>query len=211
MIVELLMVIIGVLSGAVMYSYYIPKWILKKDIRKNTTDANPGGYNAYSAHKGIGLVCILLDMLKGFIPVYLFVRIKGIETPWITFMVLAPVLGHAFTPFLKGKGGKALSTAAGSMLGLTPASSLGILLVTMAIFFSFVLIIDPFASRVVGVMLVFNIVTMLFRLANLWLTIASWGITGILWYKQLQVRDPRRAVVYWWFSKNANNHYRELS
>lgn len=34
MIVELWMVIIGVLSGAVMYSYYIPKWILKKILEK---------------------------------------------------------------------------------------------------------------------------------------------------------------------------------
>ena len=211
MIFELLMIIIGVLSGAVMYSYCIPKWILKVDIRENTTDYNPGGYNAYSTHRGLGLVCILLDMIKGFIPVYIFVKVKGVDTPWITLMILAPILGHAFTPFLKGRGGKALSTTIGSMLALTPASGIGLLLVVMTIFFSTVLIIDPFASRVIGVMLLFNIIIIVFKLGNLWLALASWGINALLWYKQHLVKDPRPTELYWWFSKKSGDRYEELS
>ena len=208
---ELLMVIIGVLSGAVMYSYCLPKWILKIDVREDTTDYNPGGYNAYSTHKGLGLACIFLDMLKGFLPVYIFVKVKGVETPWITLMILAPIIGHAFTPFLKGKGGKALSTTVGCMVALTPVSGLGLLLVALAMIFSLILIIDPFASRVIGVMLLFNIMIIVFKLGNLWLALASWGITAILWYKQYLVKDPRAAVIYWWFSKNSKDGYEELS
>lgn len=211
MIYEVFMIIIGILSGAVMYSYCIPKWILKVDIRENTTDYNPGGYNAYSTHRSLGLICILLDMLKGFIPVYIFVKARGVNTPWITLMILAPILGRAFTPFLKGKGGKALSTTIGSMLALTPASGLGVLLVFMTVFFSTVLIIDPFASRVIGVMLLFNIIIIVFKLGNLWLALASWGINALLWYKQYLVKDPRPTELYWWFSKKSRNSYEELS
>ena len=211
MIYEVFMIIIGILSGAVMYSYCIPKWILKVDIRENTTDYNPGGYNAYSTHRSLGLFCILLDMMKGFIPVYIFVKARGIDTPWITLMILAPILGHAFTPFLKGKGGKALSTTIGSMLALTPVSGLGVLLVFMTVFFSTVLIIDPFASRVIGVMLLFNIIIIVFKLGNLWLALASWGINVLLWYKQYLVKDPRPTELYWWFSKKSRNSYEELS
>lgn len=198
---ELIMVIIGLLSGAVMYSYYIPKWFLKVDVRSKGIDANPGGYNAYITSKPLGYLCILLDILKGFIPVYVFVKIRGIDTFWITPMLLAPIIGHAFTPFLKGKGGKALSTTAGAMLGLTGVSGVGMLLICIAIFFSTIVIVEPFSSRVVFVMLVFNITIIVFRMSNLWISLASWIITGLLWYKQYIVKIKEPVIFRWWFDK----------
>lgn len=178
------MVLAAFLSGSIMYSYGLPKILLKKDIREGTGDENPGGYNVYRVHKKLGLSCILLDMLKGFLPVYLFVKKCGMHTPWIIPIMLAPVLGHAFTPFFKGKGGKALSTAAGSMLGFLPVSSMGILLMGLAFFFSVIAVINPFEIRVLVVMVVFSMLLMLFGLGTIWTQVGSWGLTGILWYKQ---------------------------
>ena len=202
---EVAMIIIGILSGSIMYSYYIPKWIFKIDIRERAVDYNPGGYNAYVVNKPIGCICILLDALKGFVPVYFFVKLKGIHTPWIIMILLAPILGHAFTPLLKGKGGKAISTTVGAMLGLSEVSCLGVLLLGMAIFFSTVIIIDPFSSRVVGVMIAFNIVMVLFRLGNLWIFISSCLITMLLWYKQYIVKIPEPSVLRMWFNKIDEN------
>ena len=187
---EIGMIIIAFISGSIMYSYLLPKWILKKDIRKGTGDENPGGYNAYLAHKKLGLFCILLDMLKGFIPMFFFVKKIGLNTPWIFPMLLAPVMGHAFTPFFKGKGGKALSTAAGTIVGLLPRSLMGLLLLFLALFFSVVLVIQPFESRVLIIMVVFNLIIMILHMSTLWVSLGTWGITGILWYKQVEKQLP---------------------
>ena len=35
------MVLLGFLSGAVMYSYWLPKVVFKVDVREGTTDQNP--------------------------------------------------------------------------------------------------------------------------------------------------------------------------
>lgn len=198
---ELIMTIVGFLSGATMYSYYIPKWVLKKDIRENTTDENPGGYNAFSASKSLGTLCILLDILKGLIPVYIFVMARGLDTPWIMPIVIAPVLGHAFTPFLKGKGGKCLSTALGSILGLMPKSSIGILLVAIAVFFSFVVVINPFSMRVITGMMSFNVLISLLDLVNFWLAIGIWVITGLLFYKQIEKKSGMPLSIEWGLSR----------
>lgn len=189
---ELAIILMGFISGSIMYSYCLPKLILRKDVRTGTKDENPGGYNAYMVHKKLGLFCILLDMLKGFLPVYLFVKKFGINTPWLLSMLLSPVLGHAFTPFLKGKGGKALSTAAGAMMGLTAESGAGLLLMFLALFFSFIIEIKPFESRVVIVLLIFDVVLLLSRMANIWINGGAWGITGILWFKQVQMKIEER-------------------
>lgn len=184
------MVLLAFTSGSIMYSYLLPKVLLKKDIRQGTGDENPGGYNAYMTHKKLGLFCIFLDMLKGFLPMALFVRRVGLNTPWIFPMLLAPVLGHAFTPFFRGKGGKALSSTLGTILGLMPKSFIGILLAFLAIFFSVVIVINPFEMRVLSIMVTFNFLILFLGMTTLWISLGTWSITGVLWYKQLEKQLP---------------------
>ena len=194
------MVLLGFLSGAVMYSYWLPKVVFKVDVREGTTDQNPGGYNAFMLHRTLGLICILLDMLKGLIPVYFFVKKIGMDSPWICPMLLAPVLGHAFTPLFKGKGGKALSTAAGTFLGLLPTNGMGVLLLVIALLLSVVIKINPFEMRVAAIMISFNLLIILFKWTNVWISIASWSITGILWHKQMEKKledRPFTCTPFW--------------
>lgn len=67
----------------------------------------------------MGLAALLLDISKAAAPVGWAYFQAGI-TGWPMLLIAtAPVLGHAFSPFLRFRGGKALAVAFGVWIGLT--------------------------------------------------------------------------------------------
>lgn len=115
----LLWVILGFISGSMPFSYWLGKIFLKVDIR-NYGDGNPGAANAMKAgRKRIGIPALLLDYLKGAIPVLLAKFGYGISGWELVPVALSPVAGHAFSPFLRLKGGKAVAVTFGIWTGLT--------------------------------------------------------------------------------------------
>jgi acyl phosphate:glycerol-3-phosphate acyltransferase len=114
----LLLTVFGYLAGAIPFSYFVGKLFARTDIR-NVGDGNPGGTNVIKVSGvPVGLLAILLDIGKGFLPVYL-AGLQGINSGWgMIPIVLAPILGHATQPFLKSRGGKALGTAGGAWAGV---------------------------------------------------------------------------------------------
>lgn len=93
----------GYLSGSVLYSYLIPKYFCHVDVRTVNEDQNPGAFNAFSvAGPRIGLLCVLCDIGKGFLPVFLAAHSSAVSmSSWIfALILLAPVAGHAW-PFLQ--------------------------------------------------------------------------------------------------------------
>lgn len=83
-------------------------------------DGNPGAVNAFKATGWkIGIWAMLLDYLKGALPVFLIVRFANINDFRLVPIAIAPVLGHAFSPFLRFRGGKAIATTFGVWTGLT--------------------------------------------------------------------------------------------
>ena len=134
----------GFLSGSVMYSCLLPKALKNVDVRAASPDGNPGGINAiHAAGTGIGLLCIALDVLKAFVPVRLSLSYLGTDGLWLVPVVSAPVLGHAFSPFLHFRGGKAISAFFGSVLALWPVSRVVVILVLFTVLFKFVAVIRP--------------------------------------------------------------------
>ena len=113
-----LLTVLGYLVGAIPFSYLVGKLFTRKDIRQ-VGDGNPGGTNVIKVGGvPIGLLAILLDIGKGFLPVYL-AGLRGISSGWgMIPIVLAPILGHATQPFLRSRGGKALGTAGGAWAGV---------------------------------------------------------------------------------------------
>lgn len=114
-----LFTLIGFWLGAVPFSVWLGKWLLRQDVRR-LGDHNPGATNVFrSGSRGLGLLVLLLDITKAAVPVglaYHNFEIRG----WPMFLVaIAPPLGHAFSPFLKFKGGKALAAVLGVWIGLT--------------------------------------------------------------------------------------------
>ena len=111
--------IIGFCSGSIPFSYWLGKIFLHTDIRQYG-DGNPGAFNAWRAGKyKIGLPALILDYLKGAIPVGLAKYIFGISSFELIPIALSPVLGHAFSPFLKFRGGKAVASTFGIWTGMT--------------------------------------------------------------------------------------------
>ena len=110
---------IAFISGSLPLSFWLGKVFLGVDIR-SFGDGNPGAANVWRAGgKWWGLFAILLDGFKGLIPVAIANYGLGIQWWWLVPISLAPVLGHSISPFLKFRGGKALSTTFGVWCGLT--------------------------------------------------------------------------------------------
>ena len=129
-------VVVGFLSGSIPFSLIMGKLLARRDIR-TVGDGNPGGANALRAG-GLkcGIPAILLDILKGFLPVYLAQK-YGLAAWSLVPVCLAPILGHAFSPFLRCQGGKALGTTAGvwaALIGLWAFPAYGLLAAPMYLF-----------------------------------------------------------------------------
>lgn len=114
-----LFILLSFLSGSLPFSVWVGQLALKKDIRQ-FGDGNPGGTNVVRAGgKTWGAAAILLDGLKGAIPVGIAYFGWQWEGWALTAVSIAPILGHAFSPFLRFKGGKALAVTFGVWTGLT--------------------------------------------------------------------------------------------
>lgn len=112
-------VILQFLSGSIMYSYIIAR-LIKIDLTK-VRDGNPGSTNLWRvAGWRFGLPALLLDYFKGTFPLILFVWTGKMTNSYIiSLTALSGVLGHAFSPLLKFKGGKAVATTFGAWTVLT--------------------------------------------------------------------------------------------
>jgi glycerol-3-phosphate acyltransferase PlsY len=101
-----------------MFSYWLGL-VAHVDVR-NVGDGNPGGFNLWhAAGCKLGLLGILLDFMKGFLPVFLLIR-GGYVHGWsVVPVALAPVLGHALSPFMGFKGGKAIAGSFGVWSAVT--------------------------------------------------------------------------------------------
>jgi len=105
--------------GAMPLSVWLGQLALGKDIR-SYGDGNPGAANAWRAGSWrLGAPAVALDFLKAAVPVSL-ARSCGSVSSWrLVPVALAPVLGHAFSPWLGFRGGKAVAATFGIWSALT--------------------------------------------------------------------------------------------
>ncbi|MBS7806994.1 glycerol-3-phosphate 1-O-acyltransferase PlsY [Variovorax sp. PCZ-1] len=92
---------------------------------------NPGATNVLrSGSKKAAIITLLLDALKGFVPVILvqlFGKEFGLGDGTLALVALAAFLGHVWPVFFKFKGGKGVATAAGVVFGIHWLLGLGVL------------------------------------------------------------------------------------
>ena len=113
----LLWTLFGYFLGAIPFAVILGKMFIDKDVR-NVGDGNPGSTNLWKAGGWkLGLCAILLEILKGYVPVAL-ARNFGVSDWSLLPVSLAPILGHATMPFLSFRGGKALGATGGVWVGL---------------------------------------------------------------------------------------------
>ncbi len=105
--------------GSLPFSVWIGHLVARADIRRYG-DQNPGAANAWRAGGWkAGVPALLLDYLKGAVPVSLAHLLYGLSGWAVVPVALAPILGHAFSPFLRFRGGKAIAATFGVWTGLT--------------------------------------------------------------------------------------------
>jgi glycerol-3-phosphate acyltransferase PlsY len=108
----------GFILGAVPFSVIIGHVGLGKEIR-DYGDGNPGAVNVFRAGSvKAGLLAVLLDITKGVPFVFLAHAWLGLPDAAVVIVGMSAILGHAFSPFLRGHGGKAVSITFGVLIGL---------------------------------------------------------------------------------------------
>lgn len=111
--------VLSYLIGSIPFGLLIAK-TQGKDIR-NLGSGNIGATNVLRClGKPLGITCFILDVLKGFLPAFLFPTLGTGGATWGILFGAAAILGHNFPVFLKFKGGKGVATSAGVLLGAAP-------------------------------------------------------------------------------------------
>lgn len=142
------MLILSYLIGAFPSGLVIGKLFFKKDIRQFGS-GNTGATNSFRVlGRPAGFVVIFLDIFKGFItvffPIWLPVHADGPISTFFThglIVGLFAIVGHVYPIYLGFKGGKAVATSAGVVLGVNP-----ILLLILAVIFFAVLKLFKYVS-----------------------------------------------------------------
>lgn len=120
---SLLAVIAAYLIGSLSFAVIVSRAIGLTDPRTYGSK-NPGATNVLrSGHRGAAIATLLLDALKGLLPV-LVVQWFGPRFGWgeatVAFVGLAAFVGHLWPVFFRFEGGKGVATAAGVLLGFNP-------------------------------------------------------------------------------------------
>lgn len=106
--------------GSIPFGLILVKLAGKGDVRAHGS-GNIGATNVSRVGgKALGLVTLLLDILKGVLPV-LLARRAGLDFQMVSLVALCAVLGHMFTPWLKFNGGKGVATALGVIIATDPS------------------------------------------------------------------------------------------
>jgi glycerol-3-phosphate acyltransferase PlsY len=105
------------LFGSIPNGYLLVKFYCRKDIR-NEGSGNVGTLNAYlvSSSKLLGVMVLILDFLKGLIPVILMLFLFKFADYFILISSIFIILGHNYPVWLNFKGGRGLASAAGVFL-----------------------------------------------------------------------------------------------
>lgn len=132
------------LLGSLPTSYLLGKLLKGIDLREHGS-GNLGTTNAFRV-LGIpaGLIVLLIDSLKGFVPAFFFARFIENKVHTISLTVeqigvllgVVAILGHMYTVFVGFKGGKGVATSMGLFLALAPVPLLitvPVCLVVMAV------------------------------------------------------------------------------
>ncbi|MFM1812873.1 MAG: Glycerol-3-phosphate acyltransferase [Cyanobacteriota bacterium] len=125
----LLLLLAGYLLGSIPSGYLAGRWLAGLDIRREGSGSTGATNVLRVLGKGPALVVFLIDVLKGTAAVVLAKAVlEPLGAPlgsagWMLDSVvvacgLAALAGHSFPIWLGGKGGKAVATGLGMLLGL---------------------------------------------------------------------------------------------
>ena len=108
--------LIGYLAGSIPFGLLLTKLAGLGDVRK-IGSGNIGATNVLrTGNKGLAAATLLLDALKGFVPVIVVKMLAGDAAAAIA--AAGAVIGHVFPVWLNFRGGKGVATFIGVLFGL---------------------------------------------------------------------------------------------
>jgi glycerol-3-phosphate acyltransferase PlsY len=134
----ILFAVLAYLLGSIPFGYLLVRLFLGADVRQ-TGSGNIGATNvARTGHKGLAVITLLLDILKGYLAVILTYHYAPAQQAFTLAAVAAlfAIIGHIFTVWLRFNGGKGVATGLGVFLALAP----GAVLISLGAFFGVVLV-----------------------------------------------------------------------
>jgi glycerol-3-phosphate acyltransferase PlsY len=164
---------------------------LGRDLRTSGS-GNPGATNAGRVlGRKWGVLVLVLDVVKAWLPTAVVLRSLGTVPALVAGF--AVVLGHIFSPFLRGRGGKGVACALGAVLALAPLVAVGAVVV-----FAVAKVVVPFVGEasvvtmvvvgLLGAAAAVGLVDVVPPLVGLWLVLLS----------LLVLSRHRRNVLAWW-------------
>jgi glycerol-3-phosphate acyltransferase PlsY len=128
-----LFTLIGLCAGSLPLAFWLGRALLGQDVRR-IADGNPGAANVWRAGGWRpGLLAAVLDIGKAAVPVALAHYTFGVEGWGLVPVGMAPVIGHAFSPFLGFKGGKAIAVTFGAWGGVAGLEAVIVIALCMGV------------------------------------------------------------------------------
>jgi glycerol-3-phosphate acyltransferase PlsY len=116
------------LIGSIPTGVLVTRLFTGRDVRRQGS-GNIGATNVRRvAGNRLGAVVLIGDVLKGFLPVFVVMRLASEDSAWsvsVALTGLGAFLGHLYPIYLKGRGGKGVATAAGCFLSISPLALAG--------------------------------------------------------------------------------------
>ena len=115
--------LLAYLIGSLSFAVVVSRFMGLADPRTYGSN-NPGATNVLrSGNKVAALLTLLLDGVKGWLPVYAVVHFGaayGLGQGSVALVALSAFVGHVWPVFFRFKGGKGVATAAGVLVGIEP-------------------------------------------------------------------------------------------
>ncbi len=159
---------------------------------RTSGSGNPGATNAGRVlGRKWGVLVLVLDVLKAYLPTLLALQALGLVPALVAGF--AVVLGHVFSPFLRGRGGKGVACAVGAVLAVVPWVALGAVLVFLLVWVA-VSYVGRASVVTTGLLLLFGVVAGVGLVPWVEPVVGWWlvALSGLVLWRH------RRNIRAWW-------------
>ena len=118
--------VLGYMAGSLPFSIWITRYVKQVEVRESGSGHATTTNTIRQAGFGWGALVLILDMAKGFLPTYLAMHIRQVDSSYSQGILLyivpltaaAAVAGHCWPLFAQFRGGMGLATFGGSLLAV---------------------------------------------------------------------------------------------
>lgn len=134
-LLSLSMWVLSYLSGSLPFAVWVMRWLKGVDVRAGGSGHMTTTNTIRQAGWAPGILVFVLDTLKGFLPIYLAIRL-GLPYWAIAVAAALAVIGHCWPVLAQFRGGMGLAVTGGVLLAASPLSfgiAVGVLLISLLV------------------------------------------------------------------------------